>query len=53
MATTSAQCYETDGTAVAADQGFVSGVYAKSPVDVTIVAGTDGDWQRVTLWVEV
>ena len=53
LGSTSAQCYETDGTAVAADQGFVNGVFAKSPVDVTIAAGTDGDWQRVTLWVEV
>jgi hypothetical protein len=43
-----------DGVATTDNVGAGSGgVYAKSPVTVTIVAGTDGDWQRVGLWVEV
>lgn len=53
LVSTSAQVYETDGSAVAADQGVAEGVFAKSPVTVTIAAGTDGDWHRVGLWVEV
>lgn len=30
-----------------------TGRFAKSPVTATIAAGTDGDWHRVGLWVEV
>jgi len=41
------------GDASADTEGMVAGVFAKSPVTATIAAGTDGDWQRVTLWVEV
>lgn len=29
------------------------GIFAKSPVTATIASGTDGDWHRVSLWVEV
>lgn len=34
-------------------EGMIAGVFAKSPVTVTIASGTNGDWHRVGLWVEV
>jgi hypothetical protein len=34
-------------------EGAVIGVFAKSPVLVTLASGSDGDWTRVGLWVEV
>ena len=41
-----------DASADAEGHG-VSGVFAKSPLVVTLTAGTDGDWHRVGVWVEV
>lgn len=43
-----------DGVATTDNVGAGSGGrFAKSPVTATIAAGTNGDWHRVTLWVEV
>jgi hypothetical protein len=50
------QQYSTAATpdAAADAEGHGSdGVFAKSPVVVTLTAGTDGDVHRVGLWVEV
>ncbi|MES2156037.1 MAG: hypothetical protein V4510_12965 [bacterium] len=44
----------SDGVATTDNVGAGSGGrFAKSPVTATIVSGTDGDWHRVTLYVEV
>lgn len=41
------------GDASADTEGMVGGVFAKSPVTAVVTNGTDGDWLRVGLWVEV
>ncbi len=44
----------SDGVATTDNVGAGgTGRFAKSPVTATLVAGTNGDWHRVTLWVEV
>lgn len=45
--------YGQDGVLTTDNVGAGGPVFAKSPVTATIAAGTDGDWHRVGLWVEV
>ena len=46
--------YGADGVLTTDNVGAGGGgMLAKSPVTVAIEAGTDGDWHRVGLWVEV
>ena len=48
-----ADIYDESGDAQANTEGTVAGVVAVSPVTAVLASGTDGDWHRVTLWVEV
>lgn len=43
----------SDGVLTTDNVGASTGKFAKSPVTATILSGTDGDWYRVILWVEV
>lgn len=47
------QYLDSEGDFSANTEGMVAGLFAKSPVTVAQTAGTDGDWFRVGLWVEV
>lgn len=44
---------DESGDFLANTEGSVLGGLAYSPVEVRLAAGTDGDWHRVTLFVEV
>jgi len=44
---------DSGGDFSANTEGGVAAPFAESPVLVTHLSGTDGDWHRVTLWVEV
>lgn len=44
---------DESGDASANTEGMTVGVIAKSPVTAVLASGTDGDWHRVALFVEV
>ncbi len=45
--------YDVNGDPEANTEGPPGGMFAESPVLVTLASGTDGDYHRVILWVEV